>query len=331
MVTGQAFVLFSRLHLVVRNRRTLRLVLFMIIFDAFVFHVPMTVFTFGANSPNSDPWVSRFNIYERIQLTAFCLQEFTIATIYIVSTVRLLGSIYHSMTRKVMLQLLLISFICIGMDIILICLEFTGNYVSEASIKPMIYTIKLKLEFAVLNQLMGLTKAGFTEENRFQGRYHDGTHEMRPRAHASNVDPETAASPKKQGTWATARAVRGSFSGTAAQANMTHPEQIFQTKQVEVMSRPKSPSNGDISASTTSTAVGSGNGPSAGSEPKVHSLMGTNIVHMPAGQQRSTRVSRTIDPNGREASPVSEGEAGILRTSHDSEKEGTGWITGVGH
>ena len=38
MVTGQAFVLFSRLHLVVRNRKTLRLVLFMIIFNAFALH-----------------------------------------------------------------------------------------------------------------------------------------------------------------------------------------------------------------------------------------------------------------------------------------------------
>ncbi|KAL9097648.1 MAG: hypothetical protein Q9163_006326 [Psora crenata] len=349
MVTGQAFVLFSRLHLVVRNRRTLRLVLMMIIFNAFALHVPMIVFTYGSNSPNAQFWVPKFNVYERLQLTAFCLQECVIATIYIVATVRLLGSIYHSMTRKVMLQLLIINFICIGMDIVLICLEFTGNYVGEASIKPMIYAIKLKLEFAVLNQLMGLTKAGFTEENHFQGRYHHdgdggGGHELRHGrpGPASHTDPEAAGS-RKQGTWATARAVRGSFSGTAAQAKMSHPEQIYQTKQVDVMSHPKSPSNGDLSTSTTnaSTAVASAHGttttttgptttmttPHAGAVPKSTSLMGTNIVHMPLDARRS----RMIDPDGREPSPVSEGEAGILRDSQDSEKEGTRWIAGLDH
>ncbi|KAL9123500.1 MAG: hypothetical protein Q9217_007066 [Psora testacea] len=334
MVTGQAFVLFSRLHLVVRNRRTLRLVLFMIIFDALAFHVPMIIFTYGSNSPNAAFWVPMFNVYERIQLTAFCLQEFAIATIYIIATVRLLGSIYHSMTRKVMLQLLIINFICIGMDIVLICLEFTGNYVSEASIKPMIYAIKLKLEFAVLNQLMGLTKAGFTEENRFQGRYHDGGHELRhPRAGpCSQGDPESTVSPKKQGTWATARAIRGSLSTTAAKTSVSHPEHIYQTKQVEIMSRPKSPSNGDSSTSSTATTVAGGNngGPHATVGPPVSSLMGTNIVHMPA-ETRPTRGSRVVDPDGRDASPVSEGEKRILRTSQDSEREGTRWIDGTDH
>ncbi|KAL9636977.1 MAG: hypothetical protein Q9164_002488 [Protoblastenia rupestris] len=334
MVTGQAFVLFSRLHLVVRNRRTLRLVLLMIIFNAFVFHVPMIVFTYGNNSPNADYWYNKFHIMERIQLTGFCIQEFIIATVYIVATVRLLGSIYHSMTRKVMLQLLIINFICIGMDIVLICLEFTGNYISEASIKPMIYAIKLKLEFAVLNQLMGLTKAGFTEENNFQGRHYNHGHELRSsqKGPASNNDPEGAFSPKKQGTWTTARAIRGSFSGTAAQAKVNHPEHIYQTKQVDVMSQPKSPSGGDVSTSSTSTAIGSaGAGPPVSTGPKVNSLMGTSIVHMPEAGQRNSRRSRAIDPDGREASPVSEGEARILRRSQDSEKEGTRWIDGLDH
>ena len=68
MVTGQAFVLYSRLHLVVRNQRTLRIVLWMIIFDAFALHVPTIVFTYGSNSPNADAWTGDFNVMERIQV-----------------------------------------------------------------------------------------------------------------------------------------------------------------------------------------------------------------------------------------------------------------------
>lgn len=347
MVTGQAFVLFSRLHLVVRNRKTLRLVLFIIIFDVFALHLPTIIMTVGSNSPNSAFWVPKFNVMERIQLTGFCLQEFFIATLYIVATVRLLGSIYHSMTRRVMLQLLLVNGICIGMDIILIGLEFSGQYISEASIKPMIYAIKLKLEFAVLNQLMGLTKAGFTEENQFQGSrrqgYHQGTHELQhPRSNGlgsvnAGGDAESGmASPRvpaKNGTWTTARALRGSFAsphGTAQTSSGQHPDHIFQTKQVEITTSPKSPSTLEGSDTSSSTIAPMANAPAKDHQgPKVNSLMGTAIVHMPNDMSRATRRSRQMDPNGRESSPVSEGEKGILRLSQDSEKEGTRWIDGM--
>lgn len=321
MVTGQAFVLYSRLHLVVRNRRTLRSVLFMIIFDACALHIPTIIFTYGSNSPHADYWTPKFNIMERLQLMGFCVQEFAIATVYIVSTVRLLGSIYHSMTRKVMLQLLLINCICIGMDIVLIGLEFTNNYVGEASIKPMIYAIKLKLEFAVLNQLMGLTKAGFTEENRWQGRDQaaSASHELRNRTLASQTtaDPE-AAPPRKAGNWTAAKGLRGSFSG--GHITVTRPDEIFKTDQVDVVSEPK---HADESVSSSSTAVTTCNTGNAGMPPKVKSLMGTPIVYMPSRPSRHSRA----DPEGRQQSP-SESEQEICRKSTDSEKEGTRWIEG---
>jgi len=44
MVSGFSVVLYSRLHLVIRNPRVLQLVLAMIITDAFLFHVPTIVF-----------------------------------------------------------------------------------------------------------------------------------------------------------------------------------------------------------------------------------------------------------------------------------------------
>jgi hypothetical protein len=47
MVTGQSLVLYSRLHLVVRDNRKIRWVLYMIIIDVFLFHFPTTVLTFG--------------------------------------------------------------------------------------------------------------------------------------------------------------------------------------------------------------------------------------------------------------------------------------------
>ena len=49
MVTGQSLVLYSRLHLVMHDQRILKWVLWMIIVDVFLFHVPTTVMTFGVS------------------------------------------------------------------------------------------------------------------------------------------------------------------------------------------------------------------------------------------------------------------------------------------
>ncbi|MCJ1482204.1 hypothetical protein MMC06_002367 [Schaereria dolodes] len=317
MVTGQAFVLWSRLHLVVRNQRTLHYVLYLIIFDAIILHLPTIIFTYGSNSPNADFWTPKFNVMERIQLVGFCLQEFLISTIYIVSTVRMLKSIYHSMARSVMMQLILINCICIGMDIVLIGLEFTNEYVGEASIKPMIYAIKLKLEFTVLNQLMGLSKAGFTEGHGHNSRGlapSAHSHELKNRTLQSYNDPEAGAPPKKANNWSTVKGLRGS---TVNQRNgNVQPEatdMIYRTQHIEVTSE-----SGPDKAALTKYPVVSSTTLTAGSEPnsKVKSLMGTPIVYMPGRPGRNSQQ----DPVNRSSSP-SESEKEIIRNSTDSETE----------
>ena len=314
MVTGQAFVLYSRLHLVVRKQRTLHYVLALILIDAVVLHLPTIVFTIGSNSPNASFWVHKFNVMERIQLVGFCLQEFIISGLYIFSTVRLLGAIYHSMTRKVMFQLIFINSVCIGMDIVLIGLEFTGYYVGEASIKPMIYAIKLKLEFAVLNQLMGLTKAGLTEGNRWRSGGDPNSHEMRDRTFGSTHDPEAGAPQKKAATWIPARGMRGSVSG--ARDSIGNQEHIIKTEHIDVITEPALSKQSNASSSTT---VAVAEHPPA----KGKSLMGTATVFMPGRATRNTRP----ETGNRDASP-SESEKEIIRRSADSEKEGTRWIEG---
>ena len=163
MVTGQSIVLYSRLHLVVRDPRILRFVLTMIIVDACLFHIPTTVMTYGVNSPDASDWTRRFNIMERLQMTAFMIQEFIISGIYVWATLRLLKPIYNVRTRKVMYHLIYINLIIIAMDVVLLVMEYTNYYDIQASLKPMVYSVKLKLEFAVLNQLMVLANTGLPE------------------------------------------------------------------------------------------------------------------------------------------------------------------------
>ncbi|KAL9126401.1 MAG: hypothetical protein Q9217_004546 [Psora testacea] len=172
MVTGQAVVLYSRLHLVVREQRVLRGILTMIIVDAICFHIPTTVLTYGSNTPGYHRFTKAFNVVEKLQMTAFCIQEFIISGVYVWSTISLLRPVYHGRTRKVMTQLIWINLIIIGMDVCLLAMEYSNIYEIEATLKAMVYSIKLKLEFAVLNQLMTLANSSVNHHQNL--RIEDG-------------------------------------------------------------------------------------------------------------------------------------------------------------
>ncbi|CRG85831.1 hypothetical protein PISL3812_02840 [Talaromyces islandicus] len=160
MVTGQSMVLYSRLHLLNRNPKILRPVLSMIIIDAIILHVPTTVLTYGSNfgSPKAT-FVAGYNIMERIQMTGFCLQEFILSGIYIYETVGLLKANPEHGSRKIMYQLLGINLVIILMDVGLLVVEYKDLYMIETTLKGAIYSIKLKLEFAVLGKLVHIVKS----------------------------------------------------------------------------------------------------------------------------------------------------------------------------
>ncbi|KNB15066.1 hypothetical protein FOXG_13773 [Fusarium oxysporum f. sp. lycopersici 4287] len=83
MVTGQSVVLYSRLHLIVEDKSKTRWVLYMIIINFFILHVPTTVLFLGSNTKHSAHFIGAFNVYERIQLAGFCIQETIISGLYI--------------------------------------------------------------------------------------------------------------------------------------------------------------------------------------------------------------------------------------------------------
>ena len=159
MVTGQAFVLYSRLHLVLRDPVILRRVLYMIIANVFLLHLPTTVLTFGSNSNIESKFVEAYDIMEKIQMTGFCVQEFLISTLYIWETIKMLRLSPEKEHRKIMYQLISINIIFIVMDLGLLGCAFADLYVIETTLKATIYSIKLKLEFAVLGKLVHLVNS----------------------------------------------------------------------------------------------------------------------------------------------------------------------------
>ncbi|KAJ5394731.1 hypothetical protein N7509_006518 [Penicillium cosmopolitanum] len=154
MVTGESFVLYSRLHLVLQNLRVLRLVKGMIIMNIFILHVPTTVLTYTANFSGSPTSISGYNVMEKVQLTGFCIQEATISGIYLCEISRMLRLKADDVSRKTILQLLAVNLACILMDIALMIIEFMNFYIYQTTIKATLYSIKLKLEVAVLGNLV---------------------------------------------------------------------------------------------------------------------------------------------------------------------------------
>ncbi|KAL2422493.1 hypothetical protein ABEF91_004066 [Exophiala dermatitidis] len=160
LITGQAFVLYSRLGLILQNETVLRAIKWMIIVDALIFHTATTVIQYGKSYGSEQPAFTRALFYmEKIQMTGFCIQEFIISGIYLWKTVQLLKLISRKGTRRVMYELFIINTIIILMDIALLALEYKGLRSMERAFKSLIYSCKLKMEFAVLGKLVNLVQS----------------------------------------------------------------------------------------------------------------------------------------------------------------------------
>lgn len=167
MVTGQSVVLYSRLHLLLHNRRKLRFILGMIIFDAIVCHVPVAVLFYSVNSENGAPFVTPYSIYEKVQLSVFFIQECIISFVYIHESWRFLQARHLAFEpnnknldgRRIMYWLITINVIIMMLDISILVLEFSGFYDLQTSWKALVYSVKLKLEFSILNKLIEVVKA----------------------------------------------------------------------------------------------------------------------------------------------------------------------------
>jgi hypothetical protein len=159
----------------------------MIIINGGILHSITTVLTFASNSNELSPtvlnrFVNGYSIMEKIQMVGFFLQELVLSVIYIRETIRLLrlgesvqddvgsfddgtGQLRSASVRKTMYQILAINVIIIVMDLALLGVEFANLYLIETTLKGVVYSIKLKLEFAVLGKLVQIVKVRTNSNN----------------------------------------------------------------------------------------------------------------------------------------------------------------------
>jgi hypothetical protein len=161
MVTGQSVVLYSRLWLVFgpSHRRLLNAVKWRIIFDACLFHGLTAIVVYGSHSGSrTKEFGNAYDVIERFQMVGFFLQECILCALYIWKAIDIIDTTERQRSVKTVRQLFSINVIIIALDITLLTLEFMKFHVLQQTVKPLIYSIKLKLEFAVLSKLIELSR-----------------------------------------------------------------------------------------------------------------------------------------------------------------------------
>ncbi|KAJ4342352.1 hypothetical protein N0V95_006947 [Ascochyta clinopodiicola] len=169
MITGQSVVLYSRLHIVMHNTKRLRAVLIMIITNAVWLHIPIIVVVYGSYSSNPKPFEHVYPIYEKIQLTVFVVQELIISGLYVYETVNLLKlerTIGNNGTKALLYHLIYVNILVMLLDFSIVGLEFANLFEVQTSWKPLVYSVKLKLEFSILNRLVELTRSARSGDSR---------------------------------------------------------------------------------------------------------------------------------------------------------------------
>jgi hypothetical protein len=188
LVTGQSLVLYSRLHVVLgqENQKILKGVKWMIIINAIVFHVSTEVVLFGAYyAKQQSAFADAYKYIEKIQMTGFTLQELILSGLYVWKTLDIIhatstASTVDTMNRKrrtsrIMWQLFSINVLIVIMDVALLVIEYQDRHVFQQALKGVIYSVKLKMEFAILSKLVALTsrESGSGSNATFTGAFED--------------------------------------------------------------------------------------------------------------------------------------------------------------
>lgn len=197
--TAQSLVLYSRLHLVTRNQKIQRYVLYMIVSTVFLFVVPHMILMWPAYNTSdhemSSLWSPREAIVQRYTQIGYTITESIISGLYIWSLVGLLRLKSNIRQRRVMTDLVYVNLVVIAFDLLQVIFVYTNQLGISQPVQSFSYILKLRLEFVVLNQLMDVAARGTRktfEKNRYYhtaNRTYGPSHDNGSSQEAQNSHP----------------------------------------------------------------------------------------------------------------------------------------------
>jgi hypothetical protein len=161
----------------------------------------------------SDSLNTLFGKVEITEVTVFFIQETIISGVYLFQVRRMFKpseAFQRRRTRQVLKNLIYANIFIIFLDVVHLCAEYSGIWMFQHTYKALLYSVKLKIEFVILNQLVDVTKGGRdpqsyihsdissreTGHNAFDLRSHvDTTRKSKARARSCHVSPSSDAAP----------------------------------------------------------------------------------------------------------------------------------------
>ena len=173
---AQLHVLYSRLHLVNKNRSFQRSMLIMIIVVSLLMIIPVWPLDWLSKDPykphQSAVYSPRKALTDRYTQVGYTIAECTLSGSYIWSLTRLLSLKSNVRQRRVMTDLIYVNIIAIALDIVTVLLIFLNQVGFSFAVQATSYIVKFKLEFIVLNQLMAVAARGLQKDTFAERRYH---------------------------------------------------------------------------------------------------------------------------------------------------------------
>ncbi|RDW84078.1 uncharacterized protein DSM5745_04404 [Aspergillus mulundensis] len=163
--TSHIVLLYSRLHLVLHSRRILRGILIMIIISSTVIVPPQLIVPYiGYSGGFSDVRLARkvWRCVQGVVVVNTMAREVIISGVYAVQAYRYLRPIVQVKGEKgrgVMVYLIIVHIAVVLIDIPYVVMFFSHHGVAIDGYTGLMYSIKLKMELAVLNMLVTLLKS----------------------------------------------------------------------------------------------------------------------------------------------------------------------------
>ena len=158
MVPGQSLVLYSRLHLISSNRNLVRSISCMIIVLAVLLCAPTCMLNLREYTYQPGTYTLTYATMAKIQTTLSTFEEVFISCVYIWETRNAMRVNLNAQDRKWMWQLIAMNLFLLVMDITLLVMEFLELYMILNTFKSLAHSFKLKIEFAVLTQMVQVSQ-----------------------------------------------------------------------------------------------------------------------------------------------------------------------------
>ncbi|KAL4745769.1 hypothetical protein BDW72DRAFT_211011 [Aspergillus terricola var. indicus] len=172
LLTAHILVLYSRLHLVLHSDRVLRGILIMIIVTSVVSVPAQLTVTLALVSTRHPRLVRAEYILERVVFLGATVREFVVCAIYTVQAYRNLRPIAQAKGRagkRVLLYLMAVQVAAIVLDMGFLVQIYMDLAIAANGYCALLYSIKLKMEFGVLNSLVTLLRSPLVLGSRSDG------------------------------------------------------------------------------------------------------------------------------------------------------------------